>query len=170
MKIIELMNWRPVKDYESEYEINQYGQVRSKHQKNQNYIMEQRIDRGGYYTVRLAKQNRKSSTKYVHRLLAFAFIINPENKPMINHKDGNKLNNHLDNLEWVTHSENMKHAYNLGLLLPCKQKKVIDRCSGKIFASIKTTAKFYSIPYSTIKNYLNGNRSNPTCLEYHMAA
>ena len=129
--------------------------------------MPQRIDRGGYLTVRLSKKG-KDSTIYVHRLLGFAFIPNPDAKPMINHKDGNKLNNSISNLEWVTHAENMKHAYLIGLVinLPGRCRKIIDRCTGKIFESIKIAAEFNLIPYSTCKNYLNGNRSNPTCLGY----
>ena len=51
----------------------------------------------------------------VHRLVGMAFIPNPENKPCINHKDGNPQNNHVDNLEWVTYSENTLHAYRIGL-------------------------------------------------------
>ena len=54
----------------------------------------------------------------VHRLVANAFIPNPENKRCINHKDGNKKNNNINNLEWVSYSENMKHAYRTGLAIP----------------------------------------------------
>lgn len=160
--------WVPVPRYEGIYEINKQGQIRSLKKKNNGYIMNQRIDRAGYYTVRLMKSDVKSSTQYVHRLLGLAFIDNPGNKCCINHIDGNKLNNDLSNLEWVTMAENMQHAYNTGLIVdfPGKCRKVVDKCSGTVFESIKMAADFYMIPYSTCKNYVNGNRQNPTCLSY----
>jgi len=158
--------WYPVHGYEGLYEINQQGKVKSLQKHNYNYIMEQRIDRAGYNTVRLTKPGRLSSTQYVHRLLGFAFISNPLNKAFINHKDGNKLNNNLDNLEWVTHSENMLHAYNTGLI-KIKTKSVHDISSGKIYSSIKEAAKALNINYGTCRNYLNGNiKTNNTCLRF----
>ena len=87
--------WAPVYGYEGFYEINQDGDVKSLHKHNYGYIMKQRIDRGGYNTVRLNKPSLKSSTKYLHRLLGFAFIDNPQSKPMINHIDGNRYNNNI---------------------------------------------------------------------------
>lgn len=71
-------------------------------------------DKIGYMIVGLNIYN-KYKLKKVHRLVAEAFIPNPENKSEVNHKDGNKSNNNVDNLEWTTHQENMKHAYNTGL-------------------------------------------------------
>lgn len=68
------------------------------------------IDRCGYKEVLL-----NGKLYRVHRLVAETFVDNPENKPCVNHKDGNKLNNNFDNLEWVTYSENTIHAYNTGL-------------------------------------------------------
>jgi len=68
----------------------------------------------GYHFIVL-NDNGKNECVLVHRLLALAYIPNPDNKPQVNHIDGNKHNNDLDNLEWVTASENMKHAYALGL-------------------------------------------------------
>lgn len=68
----------------------------------------------GYLYVALYK-NSKSYNKYVHRLVAITFILNPDNKPSINHIDGNKQNNCVNNLEWVTKSENEIHAYKIGL-------------------------------------------------------
>lgn len=156
--------WCPVKDYEGLYEINQQGEVKSLHNHNYGYIMNQRIDRGGYFTVRLTKPCMKSSTKYVHRLLGFAFIQNPYNKPMINHINGNKLDNRIINLEWVSHSENMLHAFKNGLVM-IKAKPIIDICSGETYSSIKEAAKAINISYGTCRNYLNGNiKTNKTCL------
>lgn len=65
--------------------------------------------RFGYFQVGLSVKNKRKNI-YVHRLVAKAFIPNPYNKPDVNHKDGNKKNNHVNNLEWVTHSENIRHA------------------------------------------------------------
>lgn len=71
------------------------------------------INSSGYLMVSLS--NRKKLC--IHKLLAVHFIPNPENKKQVNHKDGNKLNNTLDNLEWTTPSENMKHAFENGLIV-----------------------------------------------------
>ena len=161
---MDQIKWRPVKNYEGLYEINQYGNVRSLCKRHYHKIMKDRIDRGGYVSVKVSKGDR-CSTQYVHRLLAFAFIENPDNKRMVNHIDGNKLNNDLKNLEWCTASENMVHAYKLRLCSP-KPRKVIDGCTGEIFNSAKSAAKILCVAYPTMKNYLNGNRHNPTCLKY----
>lgn len=72
------------------------------------------IDRCGYHEV-LLSENGKTNQYRVHRLVAETFLPNPSNLPCVNHKDGNKLNNHISNLEWCTKSENIKHSYKNGL-------------------------------------------------------
>jgi hypothetical protein len=155
--------WKPVKNYEGLYEINEQGKVRSLQKRNANNIMPQRIGRGGYYTVRLSKIG-KDTTVYIHRLLGFAYIPNVDDKPFINHINGDKLDNRIENLEWCTHSENMKHAYKTGLL-KVKSTSVIDICTGKTYNSIKEASEAINISYGTCRNYLNGNiKTNKTCL------
>ncbi|RPD51975.1 HNH endonuclease [Paracnuella aquatica] len=124
-----------------------------------------RIDRAGYNTVRLFKEGR-THTKFVHRLVAEAYLPNPEKKCCVNHLNGAKTDNRVENLEWVNRSENIQHAYNTGLLSAPGKRKVEDQCSGRQFSSIKEAADYYHIPYSTCKNYLSGRYPNPTCLSY----
>ena len=111
-------------------------------------------NRDGYLKADLY-ENGERTTKRIHRLVAEAFIPNPENKPEVNHKDGNKHNNSVDNLEWVDKSENMQHAYRTGLVKPHasygmlghknpnagrKGHKVMIIETGEIFNSIKDCA------------------------------
>ena len=100
----------PIKGYEGLYEISKNGKVLSF--KRRPAILKQY--KGRYYKVGLTKDGIQKHF-FVHRLLAIAFIPNPHNKPYVNHIDGNKLNNSLDNLEWCTASENAIHAFKLGL-------------------------------------------------------
>ena len=94
-----------------EYKISNLGRVWSI---RRNRFLKERISNCGYARVALAKNGTYKHLS-IHRLVALAFIPNPENKPEVNHKDGNKLNNHVDNLEWNTSSENQKHAFKNGL-------------------------------------------------------
>lgn len=104
--------WKDIKGY-PKYQISNEGRVWSK--KHQIYL-KPRINKSGYYQVCMMCINGKIKTEVIHRLVAINFIPNPDNLPQVNHKDGNKLNNNIDNLEWCTAKENTKHAYdnNLG--------------------------------------------------------
>ena len=110
-----------------------------------------------------------TSTCYLHRLIAQSFIPNPVNKSFINHKNGEKTDNWYENLEWVTHAENVQHAYDAGLIN--KSKSVIDNSTGKIFKSSKEASLYLGIKQSTLKGYLNGTiKKNPTSMKYLSAA
>ena len=104
--------WKKIDDYEN-YEISSFGQVRSLNY-NKVKILICSEDTDGYLRIGLYK-NSKGKTFRIHRLVATAFIPNPENKSQVNHIDGNKQNNRLENLEWNTAIENIIHAYKTGL-------------------------------------------------------
>jgi len=120
--------WKKVNGYEDIYEVSNFGNVRSLNHKvntgikNQNYV----IMRGrnlhiyqdkpnDYKYVKLCKNN-KITKKYIHRLVAIAFIPNYNDLPVVNHIDGDKENNNIDNLEWCTAQENTQHAFKTNLI------------------------------------------------------
>ena len=119
--------WKDITGYEKYYQVSDLGRVRSldrminapQGKRMSSGIMLAPVIniRSGYYYTALHKEGRLKMAK-THRLVAIEFISNPENKPYINHKDGNKSNNNISNLEWVTFSENMKHAFKIGLIKP----------------------------------------------------
>lgn len=104
--------WLPVPDFDK-YHVSNFGRVKS-FKWSKSRIIKPVLTSRGYLRVELFKDG-KPKTFLVHRLVAKAFISNPESKPFINHRDGNKLNNHVSNLEWCTSSENMRHALAAGL-------------------------------------------------------
>lgn len=116
--------FKPIKDFEGIYEISQAGNVKSvlrtiPHRTSKRLTIRERILKpntgtNGYRYVHLRKPGT-SFTLYIHRWVAITFIPNPINLPQVNHKDGNKTNNHVDNLEWCDQSTNMLHAYKEGL-------------------------------------------------------
>lgn len=118
--------WKSLKgivEYGDSYEVSNLGNVRSidryvnsRHGQRfvKGIIMSPSDEKGGYKKVRL-KDSSKAKNYRIHRLVALAFIMNPNEFPEVNHKDGNKHNNSVSNLEWSTRSENMNHAYKEGL-------------------------------------------------------
>lgn len=100
--------------YENRYLISNLGRVISF---NSGSEMAQYVHRNGYASVKLSK-NGVHKTHLIHRLVATAFVSNPDDLLEVNHKDGNKLNNRADNLEWVTRSQNMRHSIANGLYDP----------------------------------------------------
>lgn len=111
--------WRPIKDYEGLYEVSSKGKVRSiartvieSTTNKKKYIKERLIsfgDNGNGYKFCHLWKNNKSKRYYVHRLVAETFIPNPNNLPQVNHKDLNKDNNTIENLEWINDADNKLH-------------------------------------------------------------
>jgi hypothetical protein len=106
------------------YIVSRLGKVYNQKTK---HLLEPRIVWNGYFRVNLKEINHPKGGRDqpVHRLVAKAFIPNPDNKPEVNHIDGNKLNNKVENLEWMTHQENIKHAVEHGVIIPPSHKKII---------------------------------------------
>lgn len=125
--------WKDIKGYEGYYKISNFGRVKrmkriTKFNDGRLYKYNEKIvniNKGkiGYFVVDLYK-NTKRMTFYIHRLVAEAFIPNPDNLPQVNHRDGNKLNNDIDNLEWVSAKQNCQHAYDNNL--HTNNKKVLQ--------------------------------------------
>ena len=106
--------WKDVTCNEN-YVVSNTGKIRRKGSDNDHSTYEKK----GYLLVDLYKDGERSK-KRVNRLVAEAFIPNPDNKPEVNHKDGNKSNNNVDNLEWATKKENCRHAWDNGLVKPSR--------------------------------------------------
>jgi hypothetical protein len=109
--------WKPIVGFEGLYEISSFGRVKSLIKRGSYRELIKRTGRDistGYHTVQLTKGNKPRDYR-IHRLVALAHLENPNNYPVVNHLDGNKSNNRLDNLEWTTYSKNTLHSYSLGL-------------------------------------------------------
>lgn len=154
--------WEGVNGYEDLYQVSNQGRVRKLRfinnivNKKKIFIIVPQTLKNGYEKVILYR-NGKPKNILVHRLVAEAFVANPDNKLYVNHKDGNKNNNRAENLEWCTRSENMKHAFKIGLATPQAKGKygsenpkaisvhMIDMQTGKrfkTFGSLIDAAEF----------------------------
>lgn len=162
---VHILDWVYIPGYNQKYLLNKIGVVVSFKSNSKSKILKSRIDRAGYETVRLSAKG-KTRTFFLHRLIAQLFIPNECNKTHVNHKNGRKINNWYENLEWVNHSENVQHGYDTGLN-NTSRPKIIDKCTGKIYNSISHASRDLKINYSTCRAYLNGViKSNKTSLEY----
>lgn len=160
--------------------MNELGQVRSKDRMivtidgksyfRKGKLLKPKKHKDGYLFVTLTKEKSKKNF-YVHRLVAEAFIPNPENKPQVNHINGNKTDNTISNLEWVTNAENSRHAYNNGLyfridkLRPTSQA-VMDISTTTCYPTIKDAAIALKRNYSVVRGMLKGRRKKTLPLEY----
>jgi len=165
--------WRPINTYEGYYEISTFGRVRSlprlyknsrgHHRRVKGRVLKLQLDKDGYNTICL-RLNRASKHIKVHRGVALAFIPNLEGKPQVNHDDGDKTNNHVDNLEWATSSQNIQHAVdtnlrevkvgtsspnNLGIVYAYRDDSLVLSFCGK--AEMKTLGLTSSMVYECLK-------------------
>lgn len=153
--------WKPVKGFEN-YFVSNFGKVKRGGKEINPYI-----DSTKYSKVGLAKGYGEQKKFLLHRLVAEAFIPNPNNKPEVNHIDGNKQNNCVANLEWVTRAENVKHAQKNGLMTKVTDEVVSQRkisgeklkrfCRSKGLTQ-KDVSNILEIPLSTVQSYYSGKR------------
>ena len=152
--VIEI--WKNVVGYNDLYEVSSLGNIRTRKTKTDKSF---RIDRDGYATVKL-RENGKDKFRFIHRIVAITFLDDPNCKPEVNHIDGNKLNNSLENLEWVTGIENELHAIENGLIT--SRKSVIGTNkrtnSSYLFESINDAARKTNERECGISATINGRQ------------
>jgi hypothetical protein len=161
--------WKDIEGYENKYQVSNFGKIKSLsfNKTGLPKNLTPKIAGKGYRTVILSKKCIQTDF-YIHRLLANHFIPNPENKKEVNHKDGDKTNNYVSNLEWNTHSENGIHSFReLGRIHPdckgennpkCKLNEIIVNNLRTDFLNGKpqyVMCKEYGINKSTMSNIIS---------------
>lgn len=146
--------WKDIEDYKGLYQVSNLGRIRSLDRYVRNGTSNKNIKKGkilkpcttkdGYLQLNLIK-DKKKKVSTVHRLVAKAFIENSSNKPCVNHIDGDKQNNNVENLEWVTYSENTIHALKTGLVKKTKGKNHYKRAVNQYTTDGKFIRRWDSI-------------------------
>jgi hypothetical protein len=134
-------NWKDIKGYEGKYQVSDLGNIKSLFRYK--ITLKQKICKTGYLSVALYL-NKKPKWFLTHRLVAQNFILNPENKPEVNHKDGVKSNNVVYNLEWTTKSENGLHAVDIGLHNIIGENNNTSKLTNEDVTKIKELKGIYS--------------------------
>lgn len=157
--------WKDIEGYEGRYQVSNYGNVKSLYQeyygghgKKQLIIRPEKLmalnkNNHGYIQVTLCKDGKYKSKK-VHRLVLEAFTINPEYKPQVNHINGNKIDNHLDNLEWCTSKENIVHGIEtLHNKRACGEKQHLAKLNDELVIELRNKMKNGISPYKLAPEY-----------------
>ena len=176
--------WKDVPGYEGLYQASNFGRV-----KRLDTILPDKNGKRVHKKGKILKPStwhyKKTFTKHpglvvnlwkngqrklmtVHRIIASTFILNPKNKPQVNHKDGNRENNRVDNLEWVTQEENMAHSVyvlNNQTYFPKKPIRCVE--TGDIFPSIASAAREYGLNTSTISSVVCHRPQHYTAAGFH---
>ncbi len=156
------MEQKDIIGFENKYKITNDGRVWSNYKKD---FLTSALNHRGYSIVYLSINHSTKKTITIHKLVAIHFIPNIENKPQVNHIDGNKQNNNVNNLEWVTNKENMKHAIDNGLYNPkkcgqCKEIKLFNITTKKeeAYFSISNFAYIHQFPVHSVRTLLIRNK------------
>lgn len=163
MEVKEL--WKPLLEYKG-IEVSSIGRIRKTANKSrkERILTEFPKDRDGYYRCSVQRLDGTWTSQPVHRLVAKAFIPRTKNRDIVNHIDGNRTNNRIENLEWVTPKENVIHSFKFGSRKICKQvpKKTIltdfqVNQIGKLreLYTVNQIAKLFNIEYQSLKNIIH---------------
>ena len=162
--------WLPIEGYENLYEVSNLGRVRRLEsfvtntngvtQKFPGKILKPAANKTGYLTVNLSK-NGIVRTCSIHRLVSQAFLPNPNNLPQVNHRDENKQNNSVENLEWCTQKENVNYGTGIKRSSEKRSKQVLCVELNQIFPSLNEAARQLRLSVGNISNVLAG-RSKTT--------
>lgn len=149
--------WKTIIEYPN-YEVSSDGRVRNT---KTGRVLRSSMNKDGYQYVGLCLNGNRKNHK-IHRLVASIFIPNPKNKPDVNHINGNKADNRIENLEWVNASENAKHAYQMGLRSDNQHCRCIE--TGQIFESQNHAAKYFGCCQGSIRDSIH---TGCRCKGYH---
>jgi len=159
--------WKPVVGLEQRYLISNLGAVKSI--KPKPMLLKQQKNRIGYMDIVIRNSEQKKIHRFVHRLVAEAFIPNPNKKPQVNHIDGNKQNNRVDNLEWATSKENIGHAISIGIRNTQGERNPFSKTAEETVLKIRELyntgkyfnrelSKMFNMPISTVEHITSRRR------------
>jgi hypothetical protein len=160
--------FKDIEGYNGLYQISNFGNVKSFCNSKEGIIKKPSIIKKGYKIICLSSVGVKKHY-LIHRLVGFYFLEAYPFKNQINHINGDKLDNHFLNLEWVSPKENIAHAFKSGLMksrITLMQKEVKDESNGAIFKSIGEASKYYNLGYSNLCKMLSGKQINKTSLKF----
>lgn len=164
--------WKDVVGYEGLYQVSNLGQVRTVGRTDcrghyyKSKLLSTEIMKKGYPRVSLCSYG-KIVKRMIHRLVAETFIPNPNNLPEVNHKDGDKSNNSVLNLEWSNCFDNIHHAFNTGLRDHCKPVPVICVETGRVFPSITAASEWCGSSSGRISRVCSGKSGFHTAKGFH---
>ena len=157
--------WKDIEGYNGKYQVSNFGRVKSLYT---NKYRKHGYDKDKYHKIELYINGKYQSVK-IHRLVAQYFIDNPNKYPEVNHIDGDKNNNRVDNLEWCSSSYNSRHRiYTLhkNYLKPCRKIKCVE--TGMMFDSISEASRYINVCISSLRETIDNPKRK--CKGYHWAS